>query len=626
MLDVMRRNAQSWLVKLLFAAIVIVFVFWGIGSFTEDRDDTLALVNDQPLRLQEFIRNYESTAQAMREQNPELGREDLRAMQLRQQVFNQMLNSMLLVQKANQLGLSVSQKELQQEITRLPAFLGEDKRFDPARYQAVLRSHHLTPAQFEQDFRHNLLMEKMEHYISMPARASEQQVREFFNYARAMARVDYLLFKPEEYSEQVKVDDEQITEYYTEHQDRFMQPEKMSMAYLELTPDGLAPAQTVSEEEIQSYYHSYQSEFEKPEQVSARHILIAVDENASLAEQEQAREHIERLAARLDQGDDFGDLAREHSHCPSAQEGGDLGTFGRGRMVSAFDEAAFALSPGEISRPVQTRFGWHLIKVEDYIEARTRDLEEVKDEIRLKIGREKALDLIGDYADDVMEILVAGGRLEDAADDLDLQVRKTDYFSRDQVPAELNLSGQAVQRIFNLSLNEATETPIMLDEGYLYAQKTGEKQARVLPLEDVKEEIRQELTRSRARDLARKAAQEELDRLRVQDASSKDLSTSEPFGRQGFIPGLGVSRDLAAQAFISDPGDWLPDIYSTDAGYVLARVKEHITPGYEEFQREKDHWMESYTEMQKQQMFSSFITMLRNQAKIRMIRPEVLEY
>ena len=627
MLDIMRRNAQSWIVKVLFAIIVIVFVFWGVGSFTEDDRETLAVVNGEPISIQEFARAYESTAHSMREQNPGLSREDMRSMQLREQVFNQMLNSKLLVQKANQLGLSVPQRELQQEITSLPAFSSEENRFDPQRYEQVLRSHRLTPSQFEQDFRHNLLMEKMENYVSLPAKPNEQEVREFFNYLRSRAKIDYLLFETHDFQDKVSITEEQIKEYYQENQDRFMEPEKIRIAHLELSPDALARAQSVSSDEIEAYFQSHQDEFEQPEEVKARHILVEVEEDAPEMEQEQARERIDQILAEPEMGRDFEELAREYSQCPSAAEGGDLGRFGRGEMVEAFEEAAFNLAPGEVSSPVKTRFGWHLIKVEGYLEAASPDLEEVEDEIRRKIGREKAVDQIGDYADDVLEIVVAGGSLKEAADSLGLELGETDYFSREHGPEELELPGDALERLFNLMEGEVTESPIMLDNGYLYAEKTGVRQARSLELEKVEEEIAQELTRQKSRELAEKAARDKLDRILDEkiDPDELELVTSESFDRQGFIPGLGMNPQLAEQAFVQDTGSWLPEIKSTDAGYVLARVKEHEEPDTEQFEQEKDHWMQSYAQMQREQLFNSYITMLRARADIKMVRPEVLD-
>ncbi len=627
MLDAMRRNAQSWLVKLLFAAIVIVFVFWGIGSFTEDRQETVAVINDQPILVQEFSRAYENAAQRMRQQNPEISREDLRQMQFRQQVFSQMLNSRLLLQQAQELGLSVTQQELQEEITSIPAFFDETGSFDPGRYERMLSAQRMTPSQFERDFKQSLLMDKMEKYIALPARPNEQQVREYFHYVRSQAQIEYVLLEPEKYYDQVTLEEEQIAEYYENNQEQFQEPEKIQIAYLELTPRALAPKQSVSQEEIEDYYERHSHEFAQPEQVSARHILVQVDENAPETEQEAARNRIQQIATELEQGADFAELAQEHSECPTREDGGDLGTFSRGDMYPEFEDAAFELSPGEISQPVRSSAGWHLIKVQDYVEAETRDLEEVQEEIRLKVGKDKARDRIGDYADDVLENIVAGNSLEEAADQLGLEVAKTDYFSQAQGPEELDLPEQDVSRLFDLLEGEATETPIMLDDGYLYAQKTGQQDPKIPPMEEVQQEIQDELVRSEAARIAREQGEAKLKSIQQgeKDPANLEMKLSEPFGRDGSIPDLGRNQELGHKVFETEPGHWLPEVYGTEAGYILARTYEHIEPREEEFEQQKDRWMQSYADMQRQQMFGSFVTMMRNRADIQMVRPEILE-
>ncbi len=629
MLDVLRDNAQSWIVKLLFAAIVIVFVFWGVGSFTGDREGILAVIDDEPILINDYIRAYENAAQNMRQQNPDITSTDLREMQLKQQVFNQLLNSQLLLQKARQLGLTVTAGELQKEITALPAFLSEDQQFDPRIYEGVLRAHQLTPAQFERDYHQNLLMEKLEYYVSLPARPNEQEVAEFFNYIRSQAKIDYLKISWEDFRDEIAPSDEEISAYYRENQSRFMQPEKIRISYLELTPRALAPMQDVSAQEMEAYYQAHLSEFAQDEKVFASHILLRVDENASDEEISETREKLEEIKSKIDQGMNFGDLAREYSDCPSSDQGGDLGSFGRGQMVPEFETVVFAMDPGDVSDPVKTRFGWHLIRLDDHIPARTKELDEVRTRVRMQVGEEKAMDQLADIMDDILEIIITGGDLSQAADRLNLEIRETDFFSREDGPRDLSLPTTAVSRLFNMAVSEMTETPIMIENGYVFAEKKEAREAVVKDLKEVENEIMQTLVRQQAMDMAREKAEEHLNQVVMNQETVHEvesmLRTSQPFGRQGFIPELGMSPDLAAEAFAVPEGEWLENLHSVGGGYVVARVAGHIRPSKDQFEQEKEHWMDSYAEMQKQQAFQSFINMLRNQAKIRVFRPDIIE-
>ncbi|MCA1743587.1 MAG: SurA N-terminal domain-containing protein [Desulfovibrionales bacterium] len=541
MLDVLRNNAQSWIVKVLFAAIVVVFVFWGVGSFTGDREGVLAVVNDRPIKINDFIRAYENTVQSLREQNPDVTADDLREMQFKQQIFNQLLNAELLQQKAQELGLKVSASELQQEILSLPAFLSEDDRFDPQLYEGILRSHRLTPAQFERDFQQNMLLQKMENYISLPARPNEEEVAEFYNYIRSQAKIDYLKVSWEDFQDNISIQEDEIQDFYQENQSRFTVPEQIKIAYIELTPRRLAPMQDVSSEEIEDYYHANIDDFSRDEQVSARHILIAVDQNASQEEKDQALASINEIKDKLDQGADFAALASEYSDGPSAADGGDLGKFGRGQMVPEFEEVAFSLEPGVVSEPVQTQFGWHLIKVEENIPAGKMELDQVRSRIRMNIGEEKAMDQLADTMDDILEVIITGGDLDEAVQSLSLEARTTDFFTKQDGPAEIDLPTTAINKLFDMAVGETTETPVMVENGYVFAEKIDFKKAAVKDIEEVTPEITATLTRQKASDMAREKAQEYLEVVMEDNLSQElqeEITTSRPFGRQGFIPML----------------------------------------------------------------------------------------
>ncbi|MFN2267706.1 MAG: SurA N-terminal domain-containing protein [Desulfonatronovibrio sp.] len=628
MLDVLRNNAQSWIVKVLFAAIVVVFVFWGVGSFTGDREGVLAVVNDRPIKINDFIRAYENTVQSLREQNPDVTADDLREMQFKQQIFNQLLNAELLQQKAQELGLKVSASELQQEILSLPAFLSEDDRFDPQLYEGILRSHRLTPAQFERDFQQNMLLQKMENYISLPARPNEEEVAEFYNYIRSQAKIDYLKVSWEDFQDNISIQEDEIQDFYQENQSRFTVPEQIKIAYIELTPRRLAPMQDVSSEEIEDYYHANIDDFSRDEQVSARHILIAVDQNASQEEKDQALASINEIKDKLDQGADFAALASEYSDGPSAADGGDLGKFGRGQMVPEFEEVAFSLEPGVVSEPVQTQFGWHLIKVEENIPAGKMELDQVRSRIRMNIGEEKAMDQLADTMDDILEVIITGGDLDEAVQSLSLEARTTDFFTKQDGPAEIDLPTTAINKLFDMAVGETTETPVMVENGYVFAEKIDFKKAAVKDIEEVTPEITATLTRQKASDMAREKAQEYLEVVMEDNLSQElqeEITTSRPFGRQGFIPELGMSPELAMAAFTAQEGQWLDQVFNVNDGYIVAKVAEKILPPEEEFEAEKQQWLDSYADMQKQQVFESFITMLRNQAKIKIYRSDIIE-
>jgi peptidyl-prolyl cis-trans isomerase D len=589
------------------------------------------MVNDKPILIQDFLRAYERSVQAMRQQHPDLTDEALKNMHFKEQVLNQLINAELLSQKAKEWGLTISPAELRYEISSLPVFLNENKQFDPARYQAVLKANDLTPAQFEEDYAHNLLMQKVQSYIALPASPSEDEVREFFTFAREQMVINYILFNWLDFKDKVKPDQKAIETYYSQHKNEFMEPAKIRIAYLELTPEALADTENISDQEVENYYQSHKEQFKQEEMVKARHIMIKLARDASKDKVQEAKKKIALIQTELKKGKKFEDLAKKYSQGPSSIRGGDLGWFGRGQMVKPFEDAAFNLKPGQVSEPVRTRFGLHLIKIEDYKAPGIKPLAEVKTEIKKTIAQEKAADKIADILDNVLELVVTGSDLKTAAEKLGLNVQETAFFARKQGPSSINLPPAAVDKLFDLQTGEVTQTPIMVEDGYVLAQKSDEKPAQAKPLNQVKDKIIQILTKQGAMNLAKQEAENSLTKIlaakdQVPPEFKDKIKRSEPFGRRGFIPKLGFNPELVDDLFQTDPGNWLSKAYELPTGYILTQAKEHIFPKDEDFAKEKKFWMASYGRIQEQQLFQAFIKDLRNKAEIKVLNPKVLEY
>ncbi|MFP4515216.1 MAG: SurA N-terminal domain-containing protein [Desulfovibrionales bacterium] len=627
MLDVIRQNAQSWMVKVLFALIVIVFVFWGVGSFRSDPSKVVATVNGSNIPAREFMRAYERTLEAMRDENPELSTADIQRFSVKQRVLDQMINSMLLKQVAAEWNITVSPAELTAAIREIPAFHNEDRGFDPNVYVSVLQANQLSPGQFETDFQQNMLMEKISEYVELPAAISEEQARDFFGFAREEVRMEYALFSLDEYTDRITPTQEQIKTYYDQNPDQFAVPERIRISYLTFSPSSLARPEAVSPAEVESYYEQNKELFRREEEVKARHILIQLDRDASEKEAETALDKITKLKLQIEGGADFAEVAREHSEGPSNVQGGDLGWFGRGQMVSEFEEVAFSLQTDKVSDPVRTDFGYHLILVEERRTEGIQSLEEAEERIRTRIAEDKASDRVADLLDQVLESVVSGQSLETAAQAADLEVSRTGYFNRNDGPRELQLPSETLQNLFELPENTALEAPVLLDEGYLLAQKLDTKPRTIRPLEEVTARIRTILKQDGARALAREEAAKALAALKSGETPQEitdQLTISEPFGRTGVVPGLGLNPELISELFAAPEGTWLNNTYEVDAGYVTARLSERIAPSEEEWEQQKSFWIANLRQVRAQELFSSFMENLRNKADIVLVNPDIL--
>lgn len=629
MLESIRNNAQSWGVKLLFAIIVLVFVFWGVGSFRDSDRRVVAQVDGQEIGMQEFVQRYQQQVEALRRQQGDISSEQLKDMDLKRQVLEGMISQRLIQAKAENLGLVVGSGQVRSRIRGMQVFHGDNATFDPKRYQGLLRMNNLTPAQFEADIRMDLVSSALQEVVTAPVRVETSEARALFEYVQARASIKYAEFPVQDYVQQVAVDEEEIKAYYQEHKQQYKIPAKMSMQVIRISPETLAGNQDVTQEEMKAYYENHEQEFARDEQVKARHILIEVDEEASDEEVEKARQEIEKAARRLEQGADFAQVASEMSEAPSADQGGDLGWFGRDSMVQEFEEAAFALQPGEISDPVRTEYGFHLIQVTERKEAGVQPFTQVQGKIRTRLARDKAMQKLEDRLDEVLQIVLTKGDIHQAAEAVGLEVEEFGPLGRDDFPDRLGLENDQVDKLMQMQPGDITDTPFIVDNGYVIAKKTEHEEASIPSVDQVRDRVQAAVEKQKAGELAHKEAQEALKELKNK-ASAEDLGlkvhSSQPFTRQGGISELGDNQELIQDAFAAREGRWLDTSYDLGKEVVIAQLVDIEPPDDTVWEEQKEYWVDSMRRLQEQMLFESYVQGLRQAADISIQSPEILRY
>jgi len=631
MLDGMRRNAQSWGIKLLFGVIVLVFVFWGVGGFQGDEKAILATVDGERIETREFQKRYQRRLESLRQQREDLDTQDLRKMDFKRRVFDQMVDKKLLLDAVDELGLILPRSRIRDRIENMEVFQGRNKAFNATRYVSILRANRMSPAQFEAGLRRDVLVQKMRDLLAGPVEPAPGQAKDFFEYVNLQGRVSYLAFAAKDYLDQVEVSQEEIEGYYRENKEAFREPARMKMDYLRLTPESLARYQEVPEEEIRSYYERNRQDFQGEAKVKVRHILFSLEQNATEKAAAQARKRILRLRDRIEAGEvDFAEAAREHSQGPSASEGGSLGWIAKGDTLPAFQEEAFSLEPGQLGDPVRTGKGWHLIKVEDRREGGVQPLDEVRETVRERVAQDMAAESLDRTLDNLLEKVFGEQDLAEAAGEFGLEVKTTGWFSRENGPKGLDLRKDHLKQLFGLKPQQVTNVPIILDNGYLLAQKTGMEKATTLQLSEVRDSIVQRLRGEKAAELARTKAEEALESLReegqVPQSLRDEMQESGQFSRRGRIPGLGANKELARDAFVAEKGEWLPKVYQFETQYVVARMDAVSPPSDETWQQQKSFWIQRLSATRKQNMMDNLVQMLREEADIDIKTPEILRY
>ena len=631
-MDILRQSAQSWGIKIAFGIIIAVFIFaFGAGGFNGNTDPVIAYVNDQPVPTQEFMQVYRETAEAMRAQNPNMDSEQFQSPEFKKAVFDQMVSQKLLDAAARKLGISVSNNELSYSIRQIPGFNDDNGKFDMDRYQAFLQSRHMSAATFEDDIRNSALIRKLQEYITLPVKPSEAEARKLFDTASEKVQIDYYYISGADFIKNTKISEKEIEDFYKANPDKFTIPARSVIKYLSFTPEALAINETVSPEEIKAYYDANKNDYQQESEVNARHILIAVDKDASEKDVAAAEKKIKKILAKAKSGQDFAKLAKKYSEGPSSTKGGELGWFSRGSMVKPFEEAAFALKKGEISEPVRTRFGWHLIKVEDVHEAGQKELDQVKDDISNIIAEEKAADSITDKLDHAIDMLASGMKLDKISEDLGIAVQESQKATVKNLAQAFGMTESAAQTIISLASGTSTDMPVAVDGGYILVEKEKDIPPSLSPLKDQKQDIESFLSQQRAMQAAKAKAMAIMSQLTNEKTVAgtlksikKDLKTSEPFGRNGFVPNLGMNPKLAQAAFVAKKDQWLSDVFELPGGFIVARLDERIPPKDDAWKAQKDRFIDAIYQQRGNEVFNAFLTSLRSKAQIEYVRKDIL--
>ncbi len=379
---------------LFILAIAVVFVLqFGPGSrgcnapLTKSVKDSAAVVNGKEISLPDFRRAYGQRLQAFRASGSDIPESLARQIGLPGRVLDELVTAELLAQAADAHGIAASDGELLDLLHKSPDFQ-KDGQFNFARYTEVLRDYYRkTAPDFEGDLRRRLAAGKMLVVVDTSAAVSEEEVHARFLKEGDTVSLSAVRFLPTLYADQVKA------------------PSAAELSAWRKTHGG----------EIASYFRANAGQFKKGEQARARHILVQVPAGASEADRAAARTKAEALRKEITSGKDFGAVARESSDDKGSKEqGGELGWNERGAWVPAFSQAAFNLKLGEISDPVETPFGWHLIQTEEKKPAEERALEQVAPEIASQLfKKERARALAEAEAKRALAGLTAGKSLVD---------------------------------------------------------------------------------------------------------------------------------------------------------------------------------------------------------------------
>lgn len=582
------RNSKL-LVRVFLLLITLPFAFWGVESYVRDvgKTDEVATVGKTSISQAEFGQAVRAQQDRMRET---LGGDFSPAMldtpEARQAILDGLVTRRLLALEALDARIGVSDDQLREFIASIPA-LQVDGQFSQQRYEQLVRGEGLSTEGFEARLRQDLAVQQLAGAVTESGFVGRAAADRWLTVQTEEREVADAVLQPDAFLAQVKITPEQINAFYETNRKQFETPEQVRAEYLVLSQDDLMRQVSVSEEEIKAWYESHADRYRQAEERRASHILFPAAKDAPAAEQQAAKAKAEEVLRQVRQNpDDFSKLAKEHSKDPgSAENGGDLGFFGRGVMVKPFEDAAFSLPEGGISDLVQSDFGFHIIKVTGIKPEKGKALAEVRDEIADELKRQRAAQQFAESAEQFSNLVYEqADSLQPAAEKYKLQIQRSEWLSRTGGATGPLANEKLLTALFSEDAVKHRRNTAAVEVGsnvLVSARVVEHKPAALRPLEEVKREIETRLAAEEAAKLARQEGEAKLARLRKGEAA--DLAWSAPRKiTRGGAPNLPPE---AVRSIFQAPADKLPAYVSSPVpggGYGLYKVTAVNRPAIKE--------------------------------------------
>jgi peptidyl-prolyl cis-trans isomerase D len=629
MLEKIRSAAGTRFAQLILALITIPFALWGVESYirSPSGQDVVADVAGQKVTAFEFEQALKQQQERFRSMlggnyDPQLADNP----QVRSSVLDELINQRLVIVSAYKSGLKISDAALAERIAAEPAFQ-EDGKFSAKRYDAVLRSQGYTPRGFESRMALDLQRSEFQDSVMRTAFAGSVPANLFINALEQSREISVIDLTPEKYSAKVKIESNAAKAHYEQRKAEFTVPEQVKAEYVELSLDALAAQTQVSADEVKRFYDDNSARYVQKEERRVSHILINAPAKAPETEMKAAREKAEAIFAAVKKAPaSFADEAKKSSQDPgSAQLGGDLGFFGRGTMVKAFEDAAFSMKKDEIVGPIQTDFGFHIIRLTGTHPEKVKTLAEAAPEIEAELKKQKAAkrfaEIAQSFSDKVFEQSTA---LKPIAEELKLPLQSSNWFSRGAAAPPFN-NPKLLQALFSEEVlkNKRNTEAVEIAPNLLVAARLADyKPATQKTFESVEQDIIRRLTREQSAALAKQEGEAKLKALR--EGKSADLSwpVALAVSRQnaGALPpeiiNLALKADagkLPAYAGIENP----------QGGYTLVQISK-VIPAPAGDEAKIRNYRQRIEQVIAQQEMESLLSALRKDADVK-IRKELLD-
>ena len=526
MLQTIRDQVKGWLAVVIFTIMIIPFAFWGINYYFDQAGGVIAIeVNGEEITLADFQRAYQDMRQQWQSISGAPVEEEAESL-IKKRVTEDLIQTELLKQAGNKAGLYVGEEEVWQTIRQVPVF-NDDSGFNISLFEIAANRSGLAPAGFLARIQQDMAVEQMRNALFSTDFVTQPEVSSYSRIVHQTRDFSYAVLSSDELKESIQVTDEQLQSYY-EDNDRYIEPEKVRIAYLVLSLARVAEEVYLEKGELEAYFDENKHNYEVEETREVKQILIKLPEEPSEALVEQMKAKADELHALVKEGKELQDVsvnyAGEHE---GSIEFSEFGFLSKGVLEAEVDEVVFSLAAGEISEPVQSRYGFHIMEVGEIKGVSEATLEGMRAEVEQDLREEKAAKQLYELTDRLAALTYENpDTLEVAAEELGLQLQKSDFISREDpgvgIVAELSVTSAAFSDEVLLEENNSDLLELENDR-YMVLRMLEHRSSMKKPFEDVRNEIITRVKYEQARDRIKQRGETILEQLK-QGKSKEELA------------------------------------------------------------------------------------------------------
>ena len=575
-----------WGVVVVF--VLLVFVDWGAGRAGGPGGAGAAVrVGDRTVSEAEFLSEMRRLDQRFSQVYGEQWNNLRSQVDLAGQTASFFIDRHLQIAEAHDVGITVTRDELQEAILENPSFSREDGQFVGAdTYKRIIRAYfQMTPEEFEERLTEDLMIGKLNALAERSIWIDDGEVEREFRRQQEVSDLDVIQLRYEPYLPDVVISEEDARTAFERTAEDYRRDEQRVIRYLVVETSRLRRTLPVDDAELTGYYEEHKDEFLEGEQANARHILIRVAPDATAEEKAEAKVRAQGIATIANSNAEFSELAALHSEDPGSKDnGGDLGWFERGRMVKEFEDAVFSAKPGEIVGPIESQFGFHIIRVEAFRPEHLQPFEEVEEQVRSRLLEGRASTEAEARAIALARRLQAEQPDDDsgwqaiADEDEAVALNQSLPFGAGQPIPGATDGTELANEAFAADLGEI-RGPLAVPRGWIVWQLQDIRLEGIPPFEDVRVEVEQTLRRERALELTVAEGRTLAERWRQGEdgtalaAEFDSVVTQAEDHRRGSAVGtFGVIPSLDERVFGAQVGEVLEPLSAGGRGVVVVKV------------------------------------------------------